>query len=1536
MGKTYFRLSNGNFFQDWSDDALITGNDDWSKVASIVGYLGNGMVGSSTGVNPATVTGDSIDVDVIANQTNPNTNTSGGVAEFRIADPTVALQGSGTAGAPYLALYLDASGRENITLSFIARDIDGSGDNAVQPLAVQYRIGDSGTWITVPAGSIADASTGPGLATASTAVSVTLPAAANNAAELQIRIITTNASGSDEWIGIDDISVVSNAFTEAAPGILSIGDATLVEGDDGSADMLFTVTRAGGSDGAVSADWSVLLDGTATAADLGSPLAGTVSFAAGETSATIRVPVAGDRVGENGETFSVQLTAPSGGATIGDGTATGTIANDDLPPVANVFINEINYDPAGTDTGEFIDLTGLAGTDLTGWSVVLYNGNGGAPYGTQKLSGMLADSANGFGFRSVSYPSNGIQNGSPDGIALVDPFGRVVQFLSYEGTMTAVGGPANGLTSTDIGVFQEQAPLGTSLQLTGTGSSYGDFSWSYNVSSTNGGANEGQTFLSGTDQGRIRIADAAVVEGNAGTTPIVFTVTRSGGFASEASVAWSLDFGTSASTDDLAAGTPASGIVTFAPGEFTKTIRLEVAADTLGENNEGFLVRLGDVTGNAVVVDDNALGVILNDDPVARTIMEIQGEAHQSAYVGQPVITGGIVTAVDSTGFYLQDPAGDGNARTSDAIFIRTTTPPSVAVGDALELTGVVGEYKPSATGLSVTQVTASSISVLSSGNALPAAVTIGTGGILPPTESIDSDGLALFNPETDGIDFWESLEGMRVTVDQPVVVSNSNEYGEVDIVASAGAGATGINDRGGITISAGDYNPEKIQLDDRLAAQPQLSTGDLLGSVTGVINYSFERYELLATETAAVTTDRTVGDDDTVLAGDANHVSIATYNLENLDASDGKYDLLANDIVYSLRAPDILAVQEVQDADGAGNGSNLSGASNVQGLIDAIYAESGLVYTYVEIAPDRAGSTGGEPGGNIRNGYLYLSDRVSLVDGSLSLLDDPAFAGSRKPLIATWSFNGQEFSTINVHFTSRLGSDPLWGDAQPPADGGDASRIAQAAAVGDYVFDILAEDSTQQFVLLGDWNGFSFERAQTQLTDGGVFTNLADLLPEEERYSYVFDGNSQLIDNMLATGGLLSGARYDAVHINAEFTGERPTDHDPQLALLRIAITPHDLVLSDGVVDENLPVGTVVGTLSATDTPGDTLVYALVDDADGRFVVDPVTGIVRTARLLDHEADASFVLVASVTDSAGLSSQNEVTVTVGDVNEAPVAAEDSIAVDEDATSDNLWALLTGNDGDPDVGDALTITSVTGPALGSLIFDPVSQSLRYVADNDAFDALAPGARAVDSFTYTVADADGLTSTATVSVSVTGIADGIVAGGANGNDSLTGTGGEDRIAGNNGGDRLFGLDGHDRLDGGAGDDCLVGGRGNDTLLGGLGDDLLEGGAGRDSFVFGAKAGNDIITDFDVANDKLLFDNIGIRSTQSGDWNSDGVADLRLALTGGGSVTLLGLSSLAGVQTGAYAPETIGTQGFMVDGGGTAPAVHQLSGDSWLFV
>src|SRR4051794_23071216 len=126
---------------------------------------------------------------------------------------------------------------------------------------------------------------------------------------------------------------------------------------------------------------------------------------------------------------------------------------------------ELHYDNVGTDAGEAIEVSGPAGTDVTGWQVILYNGNGGASYDTKTLSGTIPATCGARGVLVINYPVNGIQNGSPDGMALVDAGGVVVEYLSYEGVFAATNGPANGMTSIDIGVTEAGTePNGKSLQ----------------------------------------------------------------------------------------------------------------------------------------------------------------------------------------------------------------------------------------------------------------------------------------------------------------------------------------------------------------------------------------------------------------------------------------------------------------------------------------------------------------------------------------------------------------------------------------------------------------------------------------------------------------------------------------------------------------------------------------------------------------------------------------------------------------------------------------------------------------------------------------------------------------------------------------------------------------------------------------------------------------------------------------------------------------------------------------------------------------
>ena len=227
----YFELYSGfDFNQTWSPVTQITNDDDWANVISMQGFRGDGLV-SGTGVDPQTITANGQSVlDVNANETNPNTFNTGGVAEFEIANPTIALKGSGTADAPHLMLYLDSTPCpvfKSISVSYNVRDLDGSANDAVQQLALQYRIGNTGAFINVPAGFVADA-TDPNAATKVSSRFVNLPHTIVNEPMVEIRFITTNAAGTDEWIGIDDINL--GCYAPTAAGVTAGGKVVTQEG----------------------------------------------------------------------------------------------------------------------------------------------------------------------------------------------------------------------------------------------------------------------------------------------------------------------------------------------------------------------------------------------------------------------------------------------------------------------------------------------------------------------------------------------------------------------------------------------------------------------------------------------------------------------------------------------------------------------------------------------------------------------------------------------------------------------------------------------------------------------------------------------------------------------------------------------------------------------------------------------------------------------------------------------------------------------------------------------------------------------------------------------------------------------------------------------------------------------------------------------------------------------------------------------------------------------------------------------------------
>lgn len=249
------------FSQNWTDTGLITADDNWSAVPGVIGYRGDDLT-TVTATDPRTILADgsATPVDVIANQTNPDTLVTGGVAEFQITNPVVGLNGSGTADAPHIVIHLNTTSQSGIHFACNIRDLDASADDAAQQVDVQYRVGGTGSYTSVAGGYIADATTG-GAATLVTPLSLNLPANANNQALVEIRVITTNAVGNDEWVGIDDISVTGSPAVAA--------DAPVDFNGDGKTD--FAVARnissqlrwfynLNGSGGTVGIDWGLIGD----------------------------------------------------------------------------------------------------------------------------------------------------------------------------------------------------------------------------------------------------------------------------------------------------------------------------------------------------------------------------------------------------------------------------------------------------------------------------------------------------------------------------------------------------------------------------------------------------------------------------------------------------------------------------------------------------------------------------------------------------------------------------------------------------------------------------------------------------------------------------------------------------------------------------------------------------------------------------------------------------------------------------------------------------------------------------------------------------------------------------------------------------------------------------------------------------------------------------------------------------------------------------------------------------------------------------
>lgn len=551
-----------------------------------------------------------------------------------------------------------------------------------------------------------------------------------------------------------------------------------------------------------------------------------------------------------------------------------------------------------------------------------------------------------------------------------------------------------------------------------------------------------------------------------------------------------------------------------------------------------------------------------------RTIMDIQGSGPRSPFDGQIVETSGVVTylAVGGESFFLQDPVGDRDPSTSDGIVVDTESVlgemPLPSVGDLVRITGEVREHQRGKA-LPRTELTGLTLlEIQSSRNRLPS-----------PVELVDLPDRRI----TDGIEFWEPLEGMRVTVGGGRVVSPPSRFREFAILtaldAKPGSGFFPeiqqilLRDLGANEV---DYNPERILVaagagDDLEDILP----GDRVRRVTGVVDYTFGNYKV---RPSLIEIDRRKRPEPPLSrrSGPAGDTVVTTFNLENLfdldndpykddesstpspDELETKLRKLASALGEELLLPDIVVAQEVENT------------AILQELADRVNRVNGTGYV--------ATSLGSTDGRGIEVGFLWDRERIELQEAFL--LSGPeverAFGAQspspgREPLVGVFKIEDKELTIVGNHFKSKGGDDPLFGENQPPLRETELARKAQARAVRSFVSNILDEDPEAWVLVAGDLNDFPFgepgEGSDHPLAileghPGEVpLSNLTLQEDPHEAFTFVYQGNSQILDHLLASPALSAHVvAVDILHFNASFphawtedetTSLRSSDHD-------------------------------------------------------------------------------------------------------------------------------------------------------------------------------------------------------------------------------------------------------------------------------------------------------------------------------------------------------------------------------------------------------
>ena len=564
-----------------------------------------------------------------------------------------------------------------------------------------------------------------------------------------------------------------------------------------------------------------------------------------------------------------------------------------------------------------------------------------------------------------------------------------------------------------------------------------------------------------------------------------------------------------------------------------------------------------------------------------KNIGEVQGESHESPLVGKEVVINNVVvTKTDKTGFYVQDKVSDNNPRTSDAVYVASAE--KVESGDLLKVQGTVKEgymeeysvrpgqtFKKPAGSLTVTQIINATITKLGKTD-LPKALNISE---KMPKDIVDNTPTK-YNPETEALDYWESLEGMRVEVTKPKVTGPQYK-GDIYVLPGDYKGQK-LNNIGGVNLRPGVQNTEvlPITVGNSFVAKAKDYFNE---NITGVVTYKNKTYKIDPIDPNALKgllQDGGLTREVSKIYPSEDKLTIASYNIENFSANNNghdetpeeKVDKIANSFIKEVHSPDIITLIEVQDNNGGVNDGTVDGVKSGEKLAQRIKSLGGPDYKYTEIAPVD-GKDGGKPGANIRVAYLYNPKRVTLigkekggseeaarfVNGHLEKNPariDPTsvhFEKVRKSLAAEFEFKGERIVVIANHLKSKLGDDAIYGSNQPSVENTKAKRIEEAKILNAFIKEGLRQNPNLKFVLTGDFNDFEFSDSVKTIV-GNELVNLMAEHEQGDRYSYFYRGSNQSLDNILISKNIKDKVVFSPVHINASFMEEhgRASDHDP------------------------------------------------------------------------------------------------------------------------------------------------------------------------------------------------------------------------------------------------------------------------------------------------------------------------------------------------------------------------------------------------------